>query len=171
MMVRLLPVALLAALFTSALIGRAVARPVLGATAAQGRGVWAPVRPAPPSCTASWYGEAHRGLLTASGVPFDPDGLTAASWDHDFGTVLEVTAVESGRTVHVEVTDRGPARRLERCVDLSAAAFARLVPLGVGLVEVSVEASVSDDRRTTPFDAGVAADDSTRTSSGGGADR
>jgi rare lipoprotein A len=96
-------------------------------------------RPAAPpdTCVASWYGEAHRGRPTASGAPFDPDALTAATWTHDFGTRLAVTA--GAHTVVVTVNDRGPARVLNRCVDLSAAAFARLADLDVGLIDVTVE--------------------------------
>ncbi len=37
------------------------------------------------------------------------------------------------------VTDRGPAKRLGREIDLSRAAFARLAPLKLGLIEVKVE--------------------------------
>lgn len=87
-----------------------------------------------PTCTASWYGEAHRGLTTASGAPFDPDAFTVAAWDYPFGTVLEVH--HEGATVEVTVTDRGPARRLDRCLDLSAAAFEQLAPAGAGLIDV-----------------------------------
>lgn len=85
-------------------------------------------------CTASWYGEQHRGLTTASGEPFDPDAMTAAAWDYPFGTTLEV--VYQGTTVEVVVTDRGPAHRLGRCLDLSEAAFAVLAPTGAGLIDV-----------------------------------
>jgi rare lipoprotein A len=97
-----------------------------------------PAADIPDTCTASFYGEAHRGLSTASGEPFDPDQLTAASWHHDFGTVLRVTAPTTGRSVEVVVNDRGPARRLDRCIDLARAAFERLTDLSAGLVEVTV---------------------------------
>lgn len=125
-------------------------RPVPTAGARHGSGTQRPLpaagmappvpdpRPAADTCTSSWYGEALRGALTASGVPFDPDRLTAASWHHDFGTVLEVTAVDTGRTVEVVVTDRGPARHLGRCIDLARAAYERLADLSTGLLEVTV---------------------------------
>lgn len=87
-------------------------------------------------CTASWYGEELRGATTASGVPFDPDRLTVASWHHPFGTVLEVTG-PTGDQVLVEVTDRGPAHRLGRCLDLSAAAFREIADPTTGLTEVT----------------------------------
>jgi rare lipoprotein A len=85
-------------------------------------------------CVASWYGEPHRGLTQANREPFDPDALTVAAWDYPFGTVLEVH--HQGVTVEVEVTDRGPARRLGRCLDLSLAAFEVLAPAGAGLIDV-----------------------------------
>lgn len=67
MMVRLLPVALLAVLFLAALVDRAAARPVLGATAAQGRGVSTPVvRPAPlPERDVVAAGEPVRDVWSA----------------------------------------------------------------------------------------------------------
>lgn len=86
---------------------------------------------------ASWYGESHRGRLMANGRPFNPDAMTCASWHHPLGTVLRVTRLETGKSVLVTVTDRGPARRLKREVDLSRAAFRRLAPLKNGLTRIS----------------------------------
>lgn len=108
-----------------------------GSDVPSGEGAAPPTSPDPPSgpCTTSWYGEQHRGLTTASGQPFDPDAMTVAAWDYDFGQVLEVTY--EGQAVEVEVTDRGPARRLGRCLDLSAAAFSQLADTSVGLIEVT----------------------------------
>jgi rare lipoprotein A len=86
---------------------------------------------------ASWYGEKHRGRITASGQRFNPDRLTAASWKHPLGTRLLVT--HGGRSVRVVVNDRGPARRLKREIDLSRAAFARLADPDRGLIRVKIE--------------------------------
>jgi len=94
--------------------------------------------------TASWYGEAHRGRLMANGVPFDPDELTAASWFYPLETRLRVTCKlphQEPKSIVVTVTDRGPARRLvkhSRIIDLSRAAFEKLAPPDLGLIEVSV---------------------------------
>lgn len=92
---------------------------------------------------ASWYGEEHRGKLMANGRRFDPGALTCACWGYPFGTRLMVRRVDGrgravGPGVVVVVTDRGPARRLGRVVDLSAGAFRRLAGLEVGLVRVRV---------------------------------
>ncbi len=88
---------------------------------------------------ASWYGEDHRGRLMANGKPFNPDKLTAASWFYSLGTRVVVS--HAGRSVVVEVTDRGPAPELVRSgrkIDLSHAAFARLASPGKGLIDVTV---------------------------------
>src|SRR5882724_67754 len=88
---------------------------------------------------ASWYGEQHRGLLMANGQPFNPSKLTAASWFFDLGTKVVVT--HENRSVVVEITDRGPAKRLfqeGRKIDLSRAAFAKLADPDLGLIDVAV---------------------------------
>lgn len=88
---------------------------------------------------ASWYGEEDRGLPMANGQRFDPDKLTAASWFYDLGTKVVVT--HENRSVVVEITDRGPARRLVqegRRIDLSRAAFAKLADPDLGLIDVTV---------------------------------
>jgi rare lipoprotein A len=90
---------------------------------------------------ASWYGAEHAGQPMANGEPFDPEALTCAAWDWPLGTVLGIYSAEARRTVIVIVTDRGPARRLHaqgRLVDLSARAFAALMPLARGVVEVEI---------------------------------
>jgi rare lipoprotein A len=88
---------------------------------------------------ASWYGDEHRGLPMANGKPFNPDKLTAASWFYPLGT--RVVVAHAGRSVVVEVTDRGPARRLVkegRKIDLSHAAFAKLADPDLGLIDVTI---------------------------------
>jgi rare lipoprotein A len=86
---------------------------------------------------ASWYGEAHRGLPMANGQPFDPNRLTAASWVYPLGTKILVT--HENQSVIVEITDRGPAKRLfrrGRKIDLSRAAFTMLADPDLGLIDV-----------------------------------
>ena len=88
---------------------------------------------------ASWYGEKERGLPMANGQRFNPDKLTGASWFFDFGTKVVVT--HRNRSVVVEITDRGPAKRLVdegRKIDLSRAAFAKLADPDHGLIAVTV---------------------------------
>jgi rare lipoprotein A len=88
---------------------------------------------------ASWYGEKQRDLPMANGQRFDPDKLTGASWFYDLGTKVVVT--HANRSVIVEITDRGPAKRLLReglTIDLSQAAFAKLADPDLGLIDVTV---------------------------------
>ena len=89
---------------------------------------------------ASWYSETDPGVRrrTASGKRFDSNKLWAASWDYPFGTRLKVTSLKTGRSVVVVVEDRGPARHLNRKVDLTRRAFSRIARLGDGLIEVEI---------------------------------
>lgn len=74
---------------------------------------------------ASWYGEAFAGRPTASGECFDPGALTAAHRTLPFGTLVEVSAVETGRILVVRINDRWPGRP-DRLIDLSHAAARQL---------------------------------------------
>lgn len=86
---------------------------------------------------ASWYGDELRGRPMANGKPFNPDRLTAASWNFPLGTRVRVT--HGSNSVEVLITDRGPNRRFkDREIDLSRAAFKRLAPLDKGLIPVKV---------------------------------
>ncbi len=80
---------------------------------------------------ASWYGPGFKGLPTASGEPFDPQGYTAAHKTLPFGTDLIVSY--RGRSVAVTVNDRGPYVD-GRELDLSQAAARAL-----GLTRVGVD--------------------------------
>lgn len=59
----------------------------------------------------TWYGPGFAGQPTASGEPFDPNKLTAASPWLAFGTMLRVTSLVTHRSVTVRVNDRGPFGR------------------------------------------------------------
>lgn len=99
---------------------------------------------------ASWYGEELRGKPMANGSPFNPNQFTAASWYYPLGTRVWVTlrspsprlpGVPPPRVL-VTITDRGPAKHLVRqgrIIDLGHAAFQRLAPTSVGLVEVTLQ--------------------------------
>lgn len=70
---------------------------------------------------ASWMGASLRSQRTASGEPYDPRALTAAHRTLPFGTQVRVTRTDTGRSVIVTVTDRGPWVR-GRVIDVSEAA-------------------------------------------------
>jgi rare lipoprotein A len=87
---------------------------------------------------ASYYSRRHHGRRTASGARFDMHAFTCAHRSAPFGTRLRVTALESGRSVVVTVTDRGPFSR-GRVVDVSLAAARKLGMVQRGVVRVRVE--------------------------------
>jgi len=70
---------------------------------------------------ASWYGEEMGNAKTASGKPFDPGAITAAHRSLPLGSFVEVTALDSGKTILVLVNDRGPGKP-DRLIDLSRGA-------------------------------------------------
>jgi rare lipoprotein A len=100
-----------------------------------------PAAPAtlPQTGEASWYGAYHHGKRTASGTVFDQTKLTAAHRSLPFGTRLRVTNLSNGRTVEVEVTDRGPYAG-NRIIDLSRAAAQALGMIESGTATVRLEA-------------------------------
>jgi rare lipoprotein A len=67
---------------------------------------------------ASWYGANHHGQIMANGKPFDMHADTVAHPSLPMGTRLRLTSPETGRSVEVSVTDRGPFVR-GRNLDLS----------------------------------------------------
>jgi rare lipoprotein A len=78
------------------------------------------------------------GQETASGERFDPHELTAAHPTLPFGTRLQVTNVETGRSVMVRVNDRGPFVK-GRVVDVSYSAAEALGMLHSGVADVKVD--------------------------------
>jgi rare lipoprotein A (peptidoglycan hydrolase) len=88
---------------------------------------------------ASFYGGRFHGRLTASGVRFDANGMTAAHRSLPFGTRVRVTHLGTGRTVDVRINDRGPYIG-GRIIDLShgAAGVIGMHQQGVARVRVTV---------------------------------
>lgn len=67
---------------------------------------------------ASWYGDAFHGGATANGERFDMDTVSAAHKTLPLPSYVEVTALDTGRTILVRVNDRGPFVT-NRIIDLS----------------------------------------------------
>ncbi len=88
---------------------------------------------------ASYDADSLAGNATASGEPYDPSALTAASRDLPFGTRVRVTRVDTGASVVVRINDRGPSRDRVRILDLSRAAAERLDMIRAGVIEVRAE--------------------------------
>ncbi|HEY4134131.1 MAG TPA: septal ring lytic transglycosylase RlpA family protein [Alphaproteobacteria bacterium] len=93
--------------------------------------------------SASWYGQNHQGLPTASGEPFDMNAMTAAHRQLPFGTVVRVTDVKTGRMVKVRINDRGPHAK-GRIIDLSESAARALGVAGKGTLRVRIEQFAAD---------------------------
>jgi len=90
---------------------------------------------------ASWYGEELAGRPTANGEIFDPAGVSAAHKTLPLPSYVEVTALDTGRTILVRINDRGPMVS-DRLIDLSRGAAEQLgLTDGVSAVRV---------RRTNP---------------------
>lgn len=90
---------------------------------------------------ASYYSYECANQPMANGRMFDPEKRTCASWFYDFGTVLVVKSLDTGRSTEVVVTDRGPNKRLVRqgrIIDLSKRAFQDICRLEKGLTRVAV---------------------------------
>jgi rare lipoprotein A len=87
---------------------------------------------------ASWYGQEFAQRPTASGEPFDPNGMTAAHRTLPLGSRLRVTNLHNGRTVEVTITDRGPFRP-HREIDLSYGAARALGMVRRGVARVAIE--------------------------------
>ncbi|WP_439578386.1 septal ring lytic transglycosylase RlpA family protein [Elioraea sp.] len=84
---------------------------------------------------ASWVARSLRGRRTASGARYDPRALTAAHRTLPFGTQVRVTRLDTGRSVIVTVTDRGPWVG-GRVIDVSEAAADALGFQGRGTAPV-----------------------------------
>lgn len=87
---------------------------------------------------ASWYGPGFIGKKTASGAVFDDNKLTAAHKTLPLGSKARVTNLSNGRTVKVEINDRGPYAG-NRIIDLSKAAARALEMIDDGVVRVRID--------------------------------
>jgi rare lipoprotein A len=93
------------------------------------------------SANAAWSGMASyywQGQMTASGVRFNPNALTAAHKTLPFGTKVKVTNKRNGKSVVVTINDRGPFIK-GRIIDLSKAAAGQIGMIGSGVAPVLVE--------------------------------
>jgi rare lipoprotein A len=86
---------------------------------------------------ASFYGQELAGRPTANGEVFIPSGVTAAHKTLPMPTYVEVTALDTGRTILVRVNDRGPFAN-DRLIDLSEGAARQLGILEQGVAGVRV---------------------------------
>lgn len=92
----------------------------------------------------SWYGDKFHGRKTASGETYDKHELTAAHKSLPFGTKVKVTNIRNGKSVVVEINDRGPYAK-SRVLDLSQAAFSEIGHTNTGVMQVEYEIIKSED--------------------------
>ena len=88
---------------------------------------------------ASYYANKFNGKRTTSGKRFDNNKYTAAHKKLPFGTKIKVTNEANGKSVIVEVIDRGPFVR-SREIDLTKRAFMEIAQnKGSGQMMVTIE--------------------------------
>ncbi len=130
---------------------RIVLRPKVGVTfalgatilSACGREAERPVAQAAPPApvqtgVASYYAPSLAGKPTASGEPHEPTAMTAASRSLPLGATARVINTENGRSVTVEVNDRGPYAK-DRILDVSRRAAEHLGFKEDGVAQVAVQ--------------------------------
>ncbi|MFN3473834.1 MAG: septal ring lytic transglycosylase RlpA family protein [Blastomonas sp.] len=86
---------------------------------------------------ASWYGQELKGSNTANGEIFLPDAISGAHRTLPLPSYVEVTALDTGKTILVRLNDRGPSSA-DRLVDLSYGAAKQLGVLEKGSFPVRV---------------------------------
>ena len=84
---------------------------------------------------ASWY---QSGKRTASGQRFDPNGHTVAHRTLPFGTKLQLTNPENGKSIIATVNDRGPFVRGTE-LDVARGAAQKLDFINHGKTKLKVE--------------------------------
>lgn len=96
-------------------------------------------KPFKTNAHASYYADKFSGRKSASGVIFYNSKYMAAHKKLPFGTKLKVTNERNGKTVYVDVVDRGPFVK-GRELDLSSRAFREIASRkGDGAVIVTIE--------------------------------
>lgn len=87
---------------------------------------------------ASYYADKFEHRKTASGAIYKHEFNTAAHKELPFGSTVKVTNLDNGKSVVVEINDRGPFVR-GRIIDLSKVAFSRIGNTSLGLLDVKIE--------------------------------
>jgi rare lipoprotein A len=88
--------------------------------------------------TASWYGDAFHGRLTANGEIYDMNHLSAAHPTMPLPSYARVTNLKNGNSVIVRINDRGPYAH-GRLIDLSKRAANMLDYASSGTAQVRVQ--------------------------------
>ena len=99
---------------------------------------------------ASWYGKKFHGQKTSIGEPYDMFAMTAAHTTLALPSYARVTNVQTGKSVVVRVTDRGPFHA-DRVIDLSYTAAYKLGLINGGSGQVEVEAILPGEPAGTAY--------------------
>ncbi len=99
---------------------------------------------------ASWYGKKFHGQKTSIGEPYDMFAMTAAHTTLALPSYVRVTSVQSGKSVIVRITDRGPFHE-DRVIDLSYTAAYKLGLITGGSGQVEVEAIIPGETPDSGF--------------------
>lgn len=102
------------------------------------------------SGTASWYGKKFHGQKTSIGEPYDMFAMTAAHPTLALPSYVRVTQLQTGKSVILRVTDRGPFHA-DRIIDLSYTAAYKLGLINGGSGQVEVEAIMPGEPTATTY--------------------
>lgn len=111
---------------------------VIGFIAFSGAGLYKGATWLSGSGKVSYYGDKFHGKKTASGAKFDMNDYTAAHKTLPFGTKVKITNPKNGKSVVVEINDRGPFVK-SRQFDLSKAAFSAIGSTDLGVMAIEYE--------------------------------
>ncbi len=89
------------------------------------------------SVYATYYARRFEGRKTTSGARYRRSKMTAAHLSLPFGTIVTVTNPENGKSVDVEVNDRGPHSKKYK-IDLSEGAAREIGIYGKGVARVEI---------------------------------
>ena len=93
---------------------------------------------------ATYYASKFEGRRTTSGVRYRGKKLTAAHLTLPFGTIVTVTNPDNGRSVDVEINDRGPHSKKFK-IDVSAAAAKALGFYGKGVARLEISYAIEKE--------------------------
>lgn len=107
---------------------------------------------------ASWYGSDFHGKITSNKETYNMHAMTAAHKTLPFGTYVEITNLNNGKSVVVRINDRGPFIK-GRIIDLSYAAAEKLdmSETGVAPVKIRVLKKFSPKKSSQKFSIQVGA--------------
>jgi len=94
----------------------------------------------------SWYGEETQGLMSSGETfNFENETICAHRW-LPFGTRVQLTCIETGKSIIVVVKDRGPYVNMEkRHFDLSQAAAEKLGIIDIGVARCQVKVLLPEE--------------------------